>query len=72
MYVAVMGALGPALLAVTANMTIHFLRKPTPAGVVAEANVLRRGKRLVVATVAMMREDDGELVAHATGAYAVP
>jgi len=72
MYVSVLSVLGVELLAVTADTTIHFLRKPSPAGIVAEANVLRRGKRLIVVSVAMMREDDGELVAHATGSYAIP
>ncbi len=46
MYVAVFSAVGPQPLAVTTNLNINFLRKPAPADLIAEAKLLKVGKRL--------------------------
>jgi len=48
------------------------LRRPSPARVVAEARVLRAGKRLVVAEVTMFSAGEDEPIAHVTGTYALP
>lgn len=72
MYVAVLATVGLELLAVTSDTTIHFLRRLPPGSATAEATVLRRGRRLLVASVAITGDDDGELIAHAVGTYALP
>src|SRR5574339_1120220 len=48
MYVAVFSAIGPQPLAVTTNLNINFLRKPAQADLIAEARLMKVGKRLAV------------------------
>lgn len=72
MYVLVLAAIGPALLAVTSSLTIHFLRKPAPADLVATARLLKLGARLAVGAVTICSGDDPAPVAHATVSYALP
>src|SRR5215831_3692208 len=48
MYAAILGTMGPVLLAVTTNLNINFLRKPRPADVTGQCRILKFGKRLVV------------------------
>ena len=72
MYVAVFAAIGPQPLAVTTNLTINFLRKPTQADLVAEAKLLKVGKRLAVGEVAIFSDGAEEPVAHVTATYSIP
>lgn len=69
LYAAVLSEIGLTPLAVTTDMTIHFLKKPR-AELIAEAKMLRIGKRQAVGTIEL--RSAGEIVAHATGTYAVP
>jgi uncharacterized protein (TIGR00369 family) len=72
-YAAVLARLGPnGIEAVTTSMTMNFLRRPAPGDLVARVRVLKFGRRLVVAEVTMTSGDAPEIVAHATGTYAVP
>jgi len=43
MYVLVMGHIGPELMAVTSDMTMHFLNKGAPGDLIAEARMLKLG-----------------------------
>jgi uncharacterized protein (TIGR00369 family) len=72
MYMAVLAMIGPVALAVTTNLNINFLRKPGQADVIAEARLLKLGKRLAVGEVTMYSEGDPEPVAHATVTYSIP
>jgi uncharacterized protein (TIGR00369 family) len=72
LYGTVMAAAGPVVAAVTANLNINFLRKPAPAAVIAEARLLKRGRRLAVGEVAIFTEGDPEMVAHVTATYSLP
>jgi uncharacterized protein (TIGR00369 family) len=72
MYVAVFSAIGPQPLAVTTNLSINFLRKPAAADLLADAKLLKIGKRLVVGEVAIYSDGMGEPVAHVTSTYSVP
>ena len=72
MYVAVFSAAGPVPLAVTTNLNINFLRRPGQADIIAEARLLKHGKRLVVGEVEIVSEGSAELVAHVTATYSVP
>ncbi|HWK45677.1 MAG TPA: PaaI family thioesterase [Stellaceae bacterium] len=72
LYVAVLGAAGPVPLAVTTNLNTHFLRKPGPAAILAEARLLKHGKRLAVGEVALYTEGDPEMIAHVVGTYSLP
>lgn len=74
MYLAVMARIGPATLAVTTHLSINFLRKPKPGDVIAEARLLKLGKRLAVGEVYIHSEgnSNGEFVAHVTSTYSIP
>jgi uncharacterized protein (TIGR00369 family) len=72
MYAAVLGMIGPVLLAVTTNLNINFLRKPAKADVIAECRILKLGSRLAVGEVTMYSEGDTSPVAHATVTYSIP
>jgi uncharacterized protein (TIGR00369 family) len=72
MYVAVFSAIGPQPLAVTTNLNINFLRKPTRADLIAEARLMKVGKRLAVGEVAIYSEGVAEPVAHVTSTYSIP
>jgi len=72
MYVAILAMIGPVPLAVTTNLSINFMRRPKPADVIAEARVLKLGKRLAVGDVALYSDGEPEMVAHATLTYSLP
>ena len=72
MYVAVFSAVGPQPLAVTTNLNINFLRKPSKADLIADARLLKVGKRLAVGEVAIYSEGSGDPVAHVTSTYSIP
>lgn len=72
MYALVMAHIGPALMAVTANMNLNFLAAAPEGDIVAEAKLLRLGMRLAVMEVALFTGPDKTFVAHVTGTYALP
>jgi uncharacterized protein (TIGR00369 family) len=72
MYVAILAMIGEVPLAVTTNLNINFMRKPKAADVLADARVLKLGRRLAVGDVAMFSDGDPEMVAHATLTYSIP
>jgi uncharacterized protein (TIGR00369 family) len=72
MYVAVLAAIGPVPLAVTINLNINFLRKAAPRDLLAEARLLRLGKRLATGEVTICSQGETEPVAHVTSTYSIP
>ena len=48
LYGVVMSLIGRVELAVTTNMTVHFLSRPPPRDVLAEGRILKLGRRLAV------------------------
>ena len=72
LYGVVLSVAGKATMAVTTDMTMHFLHRPGRADVLAEARLLKHEGRLVFGTVVMRSDGDSRPVAHATGSYAVP
>jgi len=72
MYVAVLSAIGWVPLAVTTNLNINFLKKPAARALIAEAHLVKIGKRLAVGTVDLRSEGDDDLVAHVTSTYSIP
>jgi uncharacterized protein (TIGR00369 family) len=71
-YLLVLSMIGPVALAVTTSLNINFLSKPAPRDLLAEARLLKLGKRLAVAEVTMRSEGDDTIVAHATVTYSIP
>lgn len=72
MYVAVLASIGWEPLAVTTNLNINFLRKPGRGDLIADAKLLKVGKRLVVGEVAIYSDGEGDPVAHVTSTYSIP
>ena len=72
MYAVVLSAVGRIELAVTTNLNINFLRKPAAVDVIAEARMLKLGKRLAVGEVELFSEGDPDMVAHVTATYSIP
>ena len=73
-FVAVLSLIGPVEMAVTTSLTCNFLRRPGPADLLAQARILKLGKRLAYGDVEIFSEADrGEgPVAHATATYSIP
>ncbi|MFA5938274.1 MAG: PaaI family thioesterase [Sinimarinibacterium sp.] len=73
MYALVLSHVGPALMAVTANMNLTFLNKALPGDVIGAAHLLKLGRRLVVMNVDLSTSaEPARIVAHVTGSYALP
>lgn len=72
MYVAILGSLGEMAMAVTSNLNINFLKRPEQLDLIAEANILKLGKRIAFCEVGIRCEGSEELVAHVTGSYSLP
>lgn len=71
-YCAVVSRIGPEYLTVTSHLAMDFLRKPPPADLRAEAEVLKLGRRQANVVVRIRSDEDGALVAHSTVTYALP
>ncbi len=73
LYVAIMGELGLVALAVTTNLNFNFLRKPAAGvDVIAECDLLKVGRKLVIGEVTLYSDGDDRPIAHAVGTYALP
>jgi uncharacterized protein (TIGR00369 family) len=72
MYIALLASIGWVPLAVTTSLNINFLNRPAPGALIAECRILKLGKRLAVGDVAIRREGEEEIAAHATSTYSIP
>ncbi len=71
-YAALLARIGRVPLAVTTSLTINFLRKPGRVDVLAEARLLKLGRRLAVGEVTLAAAGAADPVAHVTATYALP
>jgi len=71
-WVAVLGVIGRVAMAVTADLTIHFLRPAPPGDVIGEARLQKVGRRLATGDVLLYADGDPDPVAHAVVTYAIP
>jgi uncharacterized protein (TIGR00369 family) len=73
MYLAILARIGPVALAVTTNCAIDFLRKPEAGrDLLAEARLLKLGRRLAVGDVLVFSEGMSDPVARAGLTYSIP
>jgi uncharacterized protein (TIGR00369 family) len=73
MYVVLLSAIGPIGLAVTTNLNINFLRKGEAGrDILAEARILKLGKRLAVGEVNLLSGTSPDPIAHVTSTYSIP
>jgi acyl-coenzyme A thioesterase PaaI-like protein len=54
------------------NLNINFLKRPEQRDLIAEATILKLGKRIAFCEVGLRSEGSEELVAHVTGSYSLP
>ena len=71
-YAALLARIGRVPLAVTTGLTINFLRKAPATDVLAEARLLKLGRRLAVGEVTMTSSGADHPAAHVTATYAIP
>lgn len=71
-YLLVLSHVGEVALAVTTNLTINFLSKPSQADLYAEGRLLKLGKRLAICEIHIHSRDNDVLVAQATATYSIP
>jgi acyl-coenzyme A thioesterase PaaI-like protein len=71
MWAALLGVAGGRDESVTSTMTVNFLRPFAPGPVLAEARLLKRGKRMVFGEVVLRAESAEEVSAHVTTSWAV-
>ena len=73
MYVVLLSAIGPVGLAVTTSFNINFLRKGQAGqDILAEARILKLGKRLAVGEVNLLSGSSPDPIAHVTATYSIP
>ncbi len=73
LYVAILGEIGLVPLAVTTNLNINFLNKPSAdKDLIGECRLIKVGKALIIGDVFIYSEGQEQPVAHATGTYAIP
>ena len=73
MYILVLAHIGPVPLAVTTNLNINFMRRPSPGDLLAQARLLKLGRTLAVGDVTLYSAEAPEAaLAHATCTYALP
>lgn len=72
-YVAILAEIGPEPMAVTADMSCHFLRRARgDRDLIANAQILKLGRRLAVGKVELFSAGEEEPVAIVTLTYALP
>jgi uncharacterized protein (TIGR00369 family) len=72
LYGVVLSMVGEVALAVTTDMTIHFLSRPAPRDVLASGRLLKLGRRLAIGEVTMHSDGDAQAICHVVGTYAIP
>jgi acyl-coenzyme A thioesterase PaaI-like protein len=73
LYVAILGEIGIVALAVTTNLSINFMRKPSSTkDIIGQCTLLKVGKSLIVGEVSLYSEGDEKAVAHVVGTYSIP
>lgn len=71
-YALVLAHIGEVAMAVTASLTIHFLRGAKPGDLHAEGTLLKLGRRIATVEVLIWSESRERAAAKATVAYAIP
>jgi uncharacterized protein (TIGR00369 family) len=71
-FIAILASIGWVPHVVTTNLNINFLKKPEPRDLLAEARLIKLGKRLAVGQIDIRSDGDEDLVAQATATYSIP
>lgn len=71
-YACVLSHVGREALAVTTNLNINFMRKAKAGLLEADCKILKLGKRLLVFETSIRESGKEDVIAHASGTYAIP
>jgi len=71
-YAVILAHIGPVAMAVTSNLNFSFLRGVQMRQVVADARLLKLGRRLATVDVVLWQDDETNIVAQSTVTYAIP
>ncbi len=71
MWAALLSLTGGKDESVTSTMTVNFLRPVGPHAVIAEARLVKRGKRMMFGEMLLRAEASEEIAAHITATYVV-
>lgn len=71
-YALVLAHIGPVAMAVTSALNYQFLRPCRPGTLIADAYLLRLGKRLAVMDVRIWTDDEEKPIGQANVTYAIP
>lgn len=71
-YAVILAHIGPVAMAVTSNLNISFLRAVEYRTVMADAVLIKLGKRLATVDVRLWQDDETRVLAQATVTYAIP
>ncbi len=71
-YAVVLAHIGAVEMAVTSTMSVSFLRPCRPEMVVADARLLKLGKRRATIDVRLWQDSEERVVTQATLGYAIP
>ena len=72
MWVLAMSVSAEGKMAVTTDMTMHFMRPGSGADLLGEGKLLRAGRRLIVMEVGIRLDGTDKPMCHATGSYLMP
>lgn len=71
-YAVILAHVGPVAMAVTSNLNMSFLRALEYAPVMADAELIKLGKRLATVDVRLWQDEAARVLAQATVTYAIP
>lgn len=72
-WVLIIGMTGKAGVdAVTSNLAMTYLRRPTAGDLVAQVRLTKLGRRLAMGDIEIYLPGQADMVAHATATYAMP
>jgi uncharacterized protein (TIGR00369 family) len=71
-YAVVLAHIGPVAMAVTHSMSVAFLRACRWQTIVADARLIKLGRRLATIDVRLWQESEEQLIAQSTVGYALP
>ena len=71
-YAVVLAHVGPVAMAVTNTLTMNFLRACRCEPVLADARLLKLGRRLALVDVRLWQDDERKLTGQGTVGYALP
>ena len=71
-YAVILAHIGPVAMAVTSNLNMNFLRGAEQKPLLADAELLKLGRRLATVDVRLWQDDPAEIIAQSTVTYAIP